>query len=473
MQPMAQKQHVKPVAARANSSRYDVQQSYESLFFERTDDQFDQASRNNRLAFEEAADRADGIEMLKRRLRAATRRHLATNDHATDGWNALFEAYDADGNGELDEDELRRAVRRDLQIPEHELSDPDLRRLFALIDADASGTISADELIDFMRWQSKPKTRGGHARALQAGQEAEVGYVVPFVAEYYVLKRMALREGSSLNSRKIGMVSAGEIVAVTRVDGNRLRCERLSFGVRPRSGWCSEFADGGSGEQLLEMLPRSEWGDSAYNDTAIAARVSALRSAERLMHVSRPTIEGASSPKRRTSTSTGDQLNAYWEQRDDETRTRTVGHSLLDSERSGKITARGVRASQSLVECRSGAEVDALLQLLEATPRWDWETALRGPQNPTSDVGSSRGSDRGGRNGRWEMAHPLAAQSPQRPRTRAAVPSAALSDKALAIAAQLEAIASSLRSAGVRSDLAQACEETKASALALAPKGLS
>eukprot|EP01044_Picomonas_judraskeda_P043498 COSAG03_NODE_22907_length_285_cov_1.112903_1_plen_94_part_11 len=94
------------------------------------------------------------------------------------------------------------------------------------------------------------------------------------------------------------MMSPAEIVAVTRVDGNRMLCERLAFGVKPRSGWCSEYTRGGAGEPLLEVLPRSEWGDSACNDTAIAARVSALRSAERLKSGARPTTEGASRPNR-------------------------------------------------------------------------------------------------------------------------------------------------------------------------------
>lgn len=459
------------VAARANSSRYDVQQSYEGLFFERTDDEFAQASRNNRLSFDEHADRPDGIEMLKRRLRAATRRHLASSDNAVDGWEALFRSYDSDGNGELDEEELRRAVRRDLQIPEHELSDGDLRRLFVKIDADNSGAISADELRDFMRWESKFQARTGDA-------EGSGGYVVPFVAEYYVLTRVALREGPSLDSRMVGMMSPGEIVAVTRVDGNRMLCERLAFGVKPRSGWCSEYTRGGAGEPLLEVLPRSEWGDSACNDTAIAARVSALRSAERLKSGARPTTEGASRPNRRTSSGSAGLSSTYWERHAEETSTlaEAFGMSSLDADRSGSFTARGVRASQSLADCRSGAEVAAVLALLETTPRESWEAALRGRRHPTSDAGSSfagsaRGRSNSGSSGAWEMAHPVPSSSLPRPRA-SGLPSASLSEKALATAAQLEAIASSLRGARVRTDLAQACEQARASALAIAQKDL-
>jgi hypothetical protein len=502
-------EHTKPIASQAYSTRYDVQHSYDALFFSRTEEQIAQASKYNSLAFEDFEDRTDGIEMLKRRLRAATRKHLADGDGSAAGsergWSALFRSYDTDGNGELDEEELLRAVRRDLRIPEHELSRADLSRLFSMIDADNSGAISSDELVDFMRWESRAKLRSGHALALQAGDtdgaQQSVGYVVPFVAEYYVLKRMTLREGSSLNSRKIGMVSAGEIVAVTRTDGNRMRCERLSFGVRPSSGWCSEYAEGGSGEQLLEMLPRSEWGDGAFNDTAIAARVSALRSAEKLRSQARPTVErdGPTPSGRRRQGADNSNGSTYWEQHADETKALSDASSSVDFDQvaaaggTGTFTARGVRASLSLADCRTAAEVDSALALLEATPRESWETALQARPKPASHArrrgghtleegrgwsssstssaggaGSGSGDGSQGSSDDWVMAHPTPSVSlpQQQQQQQQGRPSAALSEKALAAAAKLEAIATSLREAGVRTDLIAPLQDAKASTLA-------
>jgi hypothetical protein len=252
------------VAPTANSSRFEVQQSYEQLYFERTEEEVSDSSRWNKLAFEDFDDRADGIAMLKRRLRAASGRLAASADASSGGdcWRELFQLYDADGSGELDEEELSRAVRRDLNIREHELSDADLRRLFVQIDADGSGTISAEELVEFMSWKSTTPPGSG---AKRRGSDDDQSHL-PFVAEFIAMKGLVMREGASIHSPKVGRIAKGEIVAVMRAVGNRLRVERLRVNVQPRRGWVTEWDDR-AGEAFLEMLPREEWGDSAYNDT--------------------------------------------------------------------------------------------------------------------------------------------------------------------------------------------------------------
>ena len=69
------------------------------------------------------------------------------------------------------------------------------------------------------------------------------------------------------------------------------------------------------------------------------------------------------------------------------------------------------------------------------------------------------------------MAHPtpsvsLPQQQQQQQQQQQGRPSAALSEKALAAAAKLEAIATSLREAGVRTDLIAPLQDAKASTLA-------
>jgi Ca2+-binding EF-hand superfamily protein len=257
------------VSAASGSTRFDVQHAHALLFGGKSEEESHQASKFNSLAFEELDDRADGIQMLKRKLRAAERK--LPRKAGSSGWRELFDAYDVDGSGELDQTELQRAIRRDLCIPQHDLSDLDLARLFVQIDRDKSGTISADELVEFMRWEPTKKRRSGHALALQAGDEmgaklSDTGDIVMFVAEYIVLKRAVLREKAEPDSKRLGMLRVGEIVAVTRKHGNRMRCFRLGSHGSPLAGWCSEYADRGAGEPLLEMLPRSEWGSTSDND---------------------------------------------------------------------------------------------------------------------------------------------------------------------------------------------------------------
>ena len=62
------------------------------------------------------------------------------------GWELLFDKFDADGNGELDEQEFTAAVREECQLAEETLSSADIAELFAAVDADSSGAIDAAEL---------------------------------------------------------------------------------------------------------------------------------------------------------------------------------------------------------------------------------------------------------------------------------------------------------------------------------------
>ena len=70
------------------------------------------------------------------------------------GWAALFEQYDTDGGGELDQSEFEAVVRKDLGIGEDQVSAADLSALFQFVDKDSSGRIDADEFLDFLSRQS-------------------------------------------------------------------------------------------------------------------------------------------------------------------------------------------------------------------------------------------------------------------------------------------------------------------------------
>ena len=50
----------------------------------------------------------------------------------------------------MDFDEFRKAIRKEGKLKQNEWPDPQLRQLFRLVDADASGTITADEFVAWM-----------------------------------------------------------------------------------------------------------------------------------------------------------------------------------------------------------------------------------------------------------------------------------------------------------------------------------
>ena len=77
----------------------------------------------------------------------------------THGFAALFKRYDADGSGELDEEEFTKAVRSDLGVDEEKLNAKELKQLFNAVDADGSGEVDAEEFTGwlFKSDRSEPK----------------------------------------------------------------------------------------------------------------------------------------------------------------------------------------------------------------------------------------------------------------------------------------------------------------------------
>lgn len=63
---------------------------------------------------------------------------------------AIFSQFDSDGSGELEEIELRLAMRRHLKIPQAVISDAMVAMLFEAIDSDDSGLIGLTEFVQFL-----------------------------------------------------------------------------------------------------------------------------------------------------------------------------------------------------------------------------------------------------------------------------------------------------------------------------------
>ena len=63
---------------------------------------------------------------------------------------ALFRHYDRDNSGELDMAEFTQAVRKGGMLTKNDITDGELRQLFRAIDEDGGGTISIDEMTEFV-----------------------------------------------------------------------------------------------------------------------------------------------------------------------------------------------------------------------------------------------------------------------------------------------------------------------------------
>ena len=201
------------------------------------------------------------------------------------------------------------------------------------------------------------------------GEKLQIRHTgVPFVAEYICVRRAVLRESASLNSRRIGHLDVGEVVAVVKSQSNRLKVVRLRWGDKP-DGWVSERRQGGFGENLLEKLPRAEWSAVERNDDAIATRVSALKSAQEL-----------EASCRRNGAQEDDSIPAeYWSA----PLRRFLEEGPLPEDkplptpppgwRAGPApTPRGMAAADLVQDCRSMSEVSAVLDALEKQPREHW-----------------------------------------------------------------------------------------------------
>ena len=65
----------------------------------------------------------------------------------------IFDAYDTDGNGVLDQEEMSRFIREMLQgtIESQSLSDENINRVIAKLDINGDGEIQQEEMLCFLK----------------------------------------------------------------------------------------------------------------------------------------------------------------------------------------------------------------------------------------------------------------------------------------------------------------------------------
>jgi Ca2+-binding EF-hand superfamily protein/CRP-like cAMP-binding protein len=119
------------------------------------------------------------VEKVKAKLLKALGSTVAKN-----GWHELFESMDADGSGEVDFEEFREAVRDRMKVPTRltllaqksmgaagrrlvnktgiSIENDELEEIFSDVDKDGGGSVSSQELVDYLASDSpavKGKTR--------------------------------------------------------------------------------------------------------------------------------------------------------------------------------------------------------------------------------------------------------------------------------------------------------------------------
>jgi hypothetical protein len=66
------------------------------------------------------------------------------------GWKALFNSFDADGEGTLDFSEFSIVVRQQCDLTEASIERGELRELFNAVDSDRGGSIDEEEFKNFL-----------------------------------------------------------------------------------------------------------------------------------------------------------------------------------------------------------------------------------------------------------------------------------------------------------------------------------
>ena len=93
------------------------------------------------------------LDEIRTKFREASARAVA--EHS---FRELFATFDEDGNGELDKEEFRKAVREKMQIDEQVISVEEVEALFDAVDADGSGEVDSSE---FVAWLFPPVAMTG------------------------------------------------------------------------------------------------------------------------------------------------------------------------------------------------------------------------------------------------------------------------------------------------------------------------
>jgi len=90
------------------------------------------------------------MESKEEVLSRTRRRICAAKSRKNKTWQEIFAKCDKDGSGYLEEAELNLAIRESLGVPENAICDYELKTLFREMDADRSGGVNIEELLNYL-----------------------------------------------------------------------------------------------------------------------------------------------------------------------------------------------------------------------------------------------------------------------------------------------------------------------------------
>jgi len=93
---------------------------------------------------------------------------LKSNPEFKGSWKRMFRKLDEDGGGDLSYREIKQAVRVELKLDEHELSDADVKELWDGLDPNGSGGVTLQEFMFFVRRYERPESAGAMQRRILA-----------------------------------------------------------------------------------------------------------------------------------------------------------------------------------------------------------------------------------------------------------------------------------------------------------------
>jgi len=181
---------------------------------------------------------SDVLEKIRSKIKAAS--YTGSGGKQLD---ILLARFDSDNSGQLDPDEVRRAMRRTLRITEESISDAEILSWCAMLDTNSSGTVCIQEIMHFVGLESEISKRTGKA-----------------------LKNSQTESSSSFEMRPTTAASQGSTASRSQNQGLQMELNAEAL-QRIRSKMKAAAYTGTGGPNLQETFDRLDSDHSGFLET--------------------------------------------------------------------------------------------------------------------------------------------------------------------------------------------------------------